>query len=445
MKIVLYNTKSDTYRGAFQKLEYYPTRKDEWDHLAERYSEHELILLTQLPGTYLLDLNNGEPELSEKIKYIFMEGTEDVGQIVERIQSLKPDIAIAITTPSGPLDWNAIKDGLIAESLEQQGIRAYSHKVYPSMAFFDKWRSNMMLRHLGFGVADALYVHNELFWAEKKNDRVRNNVYREYILERIKNLKYPVIIKDTVGCGSRAIEIAEDMEHVAEILMADSNISDVIIEEMLPGEQFGTEIHGSKGHYHVLPPFALSTNEQGITDAFQNVKFGPIRNEKYSITELQEKLRKMAEACEFTGSVQVDLVFNNGEWYVIEINPRWSGMTTLAAAAQGRSPYEIFIESALAGDIDYSNWDNLSYAVNFKIPTLSEEEFQQICKRPHVRYAMESVGTNPNSTSMYCEIVLGGFDTKEALLEEMREMQRLFPNAVSPLALKHVEDLSKLA
>lgn len=444
MRIVLYNTKSDTYRGLVQKMEYYPTRKDEWDRVAQLYSEHELILLTQLPGTYLLDLDQGKPQLSEKIQYVFMEGTEDVDQIVERIRSLKPDMAIAITTPSGPIDWNAVKDGLIAENLEKEGIPAYSHKVYSSMAFFDKWRSNMMLRNLGFNVADALYVHNELFWAEKKNEKVRNNVYREYILERIKKLKYPVIIKDTVGCGSRAIEIAEDMDSVVESLMADSNISDVIIEEMLPGEQFGTEIHGSKGHYHILPPFALSTNDQGITDAFLNVKFGPVRNEKYRIAELQEKLRKMAEICEFSGSVQVDLVFSNGEWNVIEINPRWSGMTTLATAAQGRSPYEIYLESALKGDIDYSDWNNLSYAVNFKIPTLSEDEFHQICSRPYVRYAMETVGANPNSNSMYCEVVLGGFDTKEEVLAELQEMHELFPQAVPLSVVEHIRKLSKL-
>ena len=49
----------------------------------------------------------------------------------------------------------------------------------------------------------------------------------------------------------------------------------------------------------------------------------------------------MAQSLKFEGTVQVDLVYRAGEWYIIEINPRWSGMTTTTAAMEGRNPLSI--------------------------------------------------------------------------------------------------------
>lgn len=115
-----------------------------------------------------------------------------------------------------------------------------------------------------------------------------------------------------------------------------------MVEELIQGEQFGTEIHGIEGRYSVLPPIAFSVNKDGITDP------------AYHFEKVQEKLLNMAQTLKFEGTVQVDLVYRNGEWFIIEINPRWSGMTTTTAAKEGRNPLAIFVDSILGTDKNYS-------------------------------------------------------------------------------------------
>jgi len=444
MKIVLYNTTSNFFDSQFSTNTLLPRRADEWDKMAELYPEHEFILITKMPGSYLLDIKGNDIiRKSDKIKYIILGENDSAEEIAELIRDIAPAVAVAVSIPGFPLDWNTLKDAVIAEQLEKFGIKTVAHKVFTAIATFDKWRSHLALRELGFGVAKAVYVHNDLFWVEKDNPVIETNVYKEYILYRIKGMTFPVIIKDTVGAGSMGISIAESYEQAEEILTAEANDADLIVEELVQGEQFGTEIHGVKGKYHVLPPFSFSMNEEGITDPFQSVKFGPVTDKKYHIPQLQESLRRLAEAAEFAGCTQVDLVFHNDKWYVIEINPRWSGMTTTTAAAEGRSPFSIFIESAVGSDVDYSKWENLKYVLNFKIPALEDDELERLYAFPNVKYVMKSVYSRPGSEMQYCEVVYGGFDTKEELMDGLKSLRDAFPDDVSPLVIENAEKLSQ--
>lgn len=59
----------------------------------------------------------------------------------------------------------------------------------------------------------------------------------------------------------------------------------------------------------------------------------------YHFEKVQEELLNMAQSLKFEGTVQVDLVYRAGEWYIIEINPRWSGMTTTTAAMEEEIHY----------------------------------------------------------------------------------------------------------
>ena len=98
---------------------------------------------------------------------------------------------------------------------------------------------------------------------------------KEYVFYRIKEINFPVIVKDTLGAGSIGVEIMNSYEEVESFLNSDRNNSDIMVEELIQGEQFGTEIHGVEGRYSVLPPIAFSVTKEGITDPLSSVKFGP--------------------------------------------------------------------------------------------------------------------------------------------------------------------------
>ena len=134
-------------------------------------------------------------------------------------------------------------------------------------------------------------------------------------------MNFPVIVKDTLGAGSIGVEVMNSYEKVESFLNSDRNNSDIMVEELIQGEQFGTEIHGVEGRYSVLPPIAFSVTKEGITDPLSSVKFGPVTDPSYHFEKVQEELLNMAQSLKFEGTVQVDLVYRAGEWYIIEINP----------------------------------------------------------------------------------------------------------------------------
>lgn len=437
MRIVFYSTFSTLIAGGGSSS-YFPRRADAWDALAEQYPQHEFILVTAHPGLYLVDSDTSKR--SDKIKYVFIdEKHSSPEEIAELIKKQAPAVAVAISVPGMPIDWNFIKDAVIGEMLEKTGIKVVAHKVFTAMAFYDKWRSQIALRQFGFDYAKGIYIHNDQFRVEEKIPYFSNNVYKEYVLYRVSQFNYPIIIKDTIGAGSLGLQVAENFEQAKEVLTSDKNTSDLIAEEMIQGESFGTEIHGVEGHYHVLPPFIFSMNDEGVTDPLQSVKVGPVTSEKYNIPQLQESLRRLAEAFHFAGSAQVDLIFRDGKWCIIEVNPRWSGMTTTAAAAEGRNPLAIYAESAIGSEVDYSKWENLKYTLNFKIPATDDEILEKLNERDHVKFEMVVKA----GELQYCEVVLGGFDTKEEMLAELTAIKDEFPGLVSDIVVKNAHSLAE--
>lgn len=64
---------------------------------------------------------------------------------------------------------------LIAEELQKRGISTVANNTLVSVAAFDKWRSNIMFRSF-VKAAKGIYIHHELYIAEKKNKSISVNV-----------------------------------------------------------------------------------------------------------------------------------------------------------------------------------------------------------------------------------------------------------------------------
>ncbi len=436
MKIVFYTT-SSTFtedRCAF----YLPTKADLWDELAERYPEHEIIVVFQEPSYFLIDRNKNGTIMQPKLaRYVLIEETASTEEISQKIVALKPDVAIAISISSVPLDWNGLKDSAIAEILQSYGIKTIATPVETSMIFFDKWRTHQELRCRGYNVAKAMYVHNGLFFAERNQANIRNNVYRDCQLLQIQKLRYPVIIKPTTGSASFRTEIAQNFEVAKGKLCSKKNKGDVIVEEFIQGEQFGLEIHRVKDEYVCSPLFKLSVNSDGVVDPMKNIKFGPITDEKYECSQLQNVLIQLAKELEFPVITQVDVIFKDNSWYIIEINPRWSGMTETIAASQGRNSFSILLNSVVCSKIDYSNTVNFKNVVSFKIPELNEDILKSLYAKPFVKV----ISDFPLGKSAYREIIIGGQSTKEELITDIQELSREFPHVIDSDIITKVKNL----
>ena len=121
-------------------------------------------------------------------------------------------------------------------------------------------------------------------------------------------MNFPVIVKDTLGAGSIGVEVMNSYEEVESFLNSNRNNSDIMVEELIQGEQFGTEIHGVEGRYSVLPPMPSVTKR--AFDPLSSVKFGPVTDPSYHLKRYRKncliwhRVRNLKERCRsiwFTG------------------------------------------------------------------------------------------------------------------------------------------------
>lgn len=456
MRILFYSTNSNRYDGEKTNLRTLPSFASQWENLAEKHPEHQFLIATQLPGTFLLDVKNNEiAQKAKNIEYFLIEDADEE-KIADFLFSLNPEIALAASFYVPPFDWLTAKDALVAENLRQKGIKTVCHPLEAALISFDKWQTHQFFEKYDFPCAKAVYLHHELFINGGNRREIKSNVYKNAVFSQIRKLKFPAIIKDTTGMSSFGMDVVNSFEEVKAIILSKKTTADRIIEEMIKGGQFGLEAmrfqKNGKSFVKVLPPFKFSVNRYGITSPKQSVKVGPVFDrEKYCLSDLEKMISSLCEKMNLDGSANFDLVFNEDEkkWFVLEVNPRLSGMTTTYAASMKKPVPEMLFEIAkenLESDEDFKdsetkseagNESNFSPAMNIKFPLLSGEKLEKAKSLPFVSIVnqQENLGARQLREKGYCEVIFTA-DTFEKLRENLNilksefegEMEEIFFN-----------------
>lgn len=445
MKILFYSSNSNYFDYNTFKIYSYPTCKMDFEKLQNDFPQHEFFVVAELPAMFLIDLeNNGTVEKSKNVKYFIYNSEEKicVEDFSKKIIEYNPDVAIPISFWVNPFDWLSIKDSMIADCLQTNGIKTFCNSTLTSQICFDKNFTNQKLNELisnkkigNLKIPKSVYVHHELFWTERNKNEIKENVYKELIFLQIKKLNFPVIIKDTCGVSSYGMEVATTYSQVISFLNSKRNNSDRIIQEYIDGIHFGTEIFSYKNSqeedkHFIMSPFIFSTNKYGITSPKQSVKLGPINNSIFKIDELKNSLLQLANEFNFCGITQVDLIFKNDFWYLLEINPRLSGMSKLYSVLSEKSLMQIFINLIEENFIQEEFFKN-NFAINFKIPLLQKNQFDELSKNPNVKYLnqMENLIAKQEREKGFCQVVLSSkksFEELKILFDEFIQENERF-------------------
>lgn len=447
MKILFFSTNSNFFDTNIFRLQL-PVHQFFWERLVEKFPDDEFIVATQSPGMFLLDISGGKPinrniycGTIEKVRFEIIE-PDDEDEIADFIASFAPDVAVAATFYVNPFDWLSIKDSIVAEKLSGKGVKVICNPLETTVNCFDKWRTHQTLEKFGFSVAKAVYVHHELFINGGNRREIKSNVYKSSVLEQISHLHFPVVVKDTVGLSSYGMDVLETAAQVRDFLKSKRFTSDRIIEEYIEGFQFGTEIYGADGNYAIMPPFIFSVNKYGITSPKQSVKIGPVLDGNFSVKELESELLRMSKCLNLSGVAQVDLVFCKDErkWYIIEINPRLSGMTETYSVLRGMSVYETL--SWLAHGVMKKSVPEKKLVMNIKLPLLDSMTFSRLKSIPFVQFVhqVENKAAKQIREKGYCEVVFTG-SSKEELSDNL---EFLSENFSSDMEESFVENAKKL-
>ena len=472
MKILFYSSNSNYFDYNTFKIFSYPTCKMDFEKLQNDFPRHEFFVVAELPAMFLIDIeNNGTVEKSSNVKYFIFNSEEKISvkDFSKKIIEFNPDVAIPISFWVKPFDWLSIEDSLIAECLQTNGIKTFCNSSLTSQICFDKNSTYQKMQELisnnkieNLKTPKSVYVHHELFWAERNRNELKENVYKEFIFSQIENLNYPVIIKDTFGVSSYGMEVATSYNQVVSFLNSKRNNSDRIIQEYIDGLHFGTEIFStsdfsnstennfSQKKHFVLSPFIFSTNKYGITSPKQSVKLGPINDEKFFISKLKKSLVQLASEFNFSGITQVDLILKNDQWYLIEINPRVSGMSKTYSVTLEKTLLEIFMNLFFFDKSDKNNFElnfeKNNFAINYKIPLLEKNKFDELSKNPNVKYLnqMENLIAKQEREKGFCQVVLNSKNSFEELKTIFNDFINKNENIIDKDLLQGAFDLFKL-
>lgn len=458
MNIVFYSNNSNYFDSSTFLINTIPSWKNQFEELQKNHPNDNFYAVTQEPGMFLTDSS----EIKQYRKNLILYKTDDTSEIVEIIKELKPDIAIALSFWTNCYDWLPVKDSLIGEQLEKNGIKAIYHPVSTTSTCFNKKNTNDFLLQNSFNCANSLFVNHDLYFSADSKKDVRYNVYKEAVFNQISKMKLPLIIKDPLGLSSYGMQVVNTYGEAKAYFNSKKNNSDRIIEEFIDGEQFGCEIYGFKGNYTVFPPFKFSVNQYGITSPKQSVKFGPYFEnddfEKYRIQDLQDSLKLLAEKLNFCGFAQVDLVFNDKKWYILEINPRLSGMTTSYCASLNMNFYEMILHF-LSIDLKKDDYCHIledvtsvcnidlcfDYTLNIKFQPLPTEVFLRLSEVQGVRFCCQTEDIVAKQTREigYCEVIISD-KSKSGLLKILEKIEKDFSDYAEPAFFKTAKEIIKL-
>ena len=216
---------------------------------------------------------------------------------------------------------------------------------------FDKYKTAQFLSGIGLNTPHTFISYNEAFEALK-----------------IGELNFPIIIKPRWGSGSIGIEIAYDFEDLellynylkkklSRSILAKASISEesLLIQEYINGSEYGLDVmndlHGKHCGVSIKKKLSMRAGE---TDKAVTVKNDTI----FSIGRtIGKKLKHIA-------NLDCDILEKDGEFYVLELNPRFGGGYPFSHEAGVNMPKAIisWLKNEMVNDSCFIAEVNKTYA-----------------------------------------------------------------------------------
>ena len=127
-------------------------------------------------------------------------------------------------------------------------------------------------------------------------------------------IKYPVFVKPTYGSASISISKANDQQTIETLF---GHMDDLIIQEYIQGQEIGADVYIDMISKKVVSIFTKKKIKMRAGETDKSVSF-----KDYKLFELIEKF--VTEAG-YVGQVDIDLFQVHGNYYILEVNPRFGG------------------------------------------------------------------------------------------------------------------------
>ncbi|UZI28997.1 ATP-grasp domain-containing protein [Streptomyces sp. CA-278952] len=260
------------------------------------------------------------------------------GALVDALLEWRPDAVISLSIP----DENALRDAVVKRQLAQHGIPMVMHDLETVNLLSNKWETKQLLAAHGLTTPPAILADGDLL-----NDRnLVVPAYRDVVLLRARALGFPLITKPLWDCLGNGMQVLRDARDLRAYLDRpyDGNL---MLERFVAGELCSVEIVGAPGRYVVQPMLWMGPAGDGPTATFGRLRYVAPREEAdQAFRPVAASLVRLCETLGITGAIDLDMIYVDGEYHVLEINPRVSGATTLSIAGSGLNTYDCLVSMA---------------------------------------------------------------------------------------------------
>lgn len=142
-------------------------------------------------------------------------------------------------------------------------------------------------------------------------------------------LSFPLVLKPRWGSGSIGIEFVNNVEELDEVytmllkkikktILANASQGEeyILIQQKIDGQEYGMDVMNDlKGNNHSVSVKKKLAMRSGETDKAQTV----------DNAEIRAIGKRIGESLKHIGNLDIDIFEKDGEYYVLELNPRFGG------------------------------------------------------------------------------------------------------------------------
>lgn len=215
------------------------------------------------------------------------------------------------------------------EKFEEEGTLVVTGDVSAMEICNDKWRTYTALKNQGIKTPESWLNLEEAIRAQQEG-----------------KVSYPFIVKPRWGMGSLSVYQADSEEELRVLQKkirreignsylryeAAQDRANVIIQEKVQGEELGLDVvNDLDGIYQTVVVKKKEAMRAGETDEAETIV----------IPELYELGKKLAKFLKHRGNLDVDVLGEEGNYYVVEMNARFGGGYPFSHAAGLHLPYAL--------------------------------------------------------------------------------------------------------
>ncbi|MCS0634254.1 ATP-grasp domain-containing protein [Streptomyces sp. LP05-1] len=264
-----------------------------------------------------------------------MPGDISAGDLAKKVIEWGADGVVSLSIA----DENALRDAVVKRLLKTVDIAMVGHTLGATSLAANKWDTKALLDRHGFDTPPGVLVDNDVLAGRG----LAIPAYVDSILLQVADIGYPVISKPLWDCmGVGMVALSDETELLAHL--AQPHHGNFILEKCATGEICSVEVVGAQGHYLVQPVVWQGPAEAGPVFNFGRLRYvTPREAEDRAFAPLAEKLKRLSRQLDIEGAIGLDMIYENGIYQILEINPRVTGTTVPCVAASGVNTYDCLL------------------------------------------------------------------------------------------------------